>query len=219
MARNTNNNLTVGKLFKYIGFVLILLGGLALWILVNNDIISIDIFSVMSIPVSLGIASFAIGISLESDKRMKTLAEDTFLAVAGILEDRRLSLKNKRLQLEYMMKIDSYHNTLVYQLVKIDYTNTLSFGIWKCFTDLERVKGFRKYMKKGKHLEDKQGKIVKYLMLYYEELIIGRNLLKMDIDKEYKKHIKWMFEIIEKFEVYPIAKYDRVYELMLELQK
>jgi hypothetical protein len=206
------------KILKSIGIFLIFFVSTILWISTKYVIINPNYLSVISIPVSVGIALFAIALSIESDIRMKTLAEDTFLSVAGLLEDRRLSLKNKRLQLQYLID-KNYQNILLFQLIKIDYWNSLSFSIWKCYTDLQRVDKFRKYMKKGKHLEDKQVKIIKYLKLYYEELITGRNLLKMQIDNEYKNHIKKMFEIIEKFEIYPVSKYDIVYNLMIELRK
>ena len=127
---------------------------------------------------------------------------------------------NKRLQTKHLEEIDNHQELIEYQLAKIDYKNDLSFSIWKCYTDLQRIELFKEYMKKNEHLEDKQNKIIKYLKLYYEELIIGRNLLKLKISPEYKKHIKWMYSIVKEFEAFESSEFRTdTHNLMLELQR
>lgn len=184
-----------------------------------NGILEILAYSGFSI-LALGFAFLSVKLARESDKRMKTLAEDTFLAITGTLEDRRLILKNKRLQFRHLKNIDVHSESIEYQLLKIDYINDLSFSIWKCYTDLQRIELFKDYMKKNEHLEDKQNKIIEYLKYYYIELIEGINLLEMQIHPDYKKHIRWMFNIVEDFDVYPISIHKNdLNELMEKLQR
>ena len=166
---------------------------------------------------ALALTSFSIKLGRESDERMTTIAGDTFLAIAGTLEDRRLDLKNKRLQYERMLDTH-YQNTLVFKLAKIDYENILSFSIWKCLTDIRRIEDFKKYMGGGKHLSDKQSKIIKYLKLYFDELIIGRNILQMQISSEYKEQILSMFSIVAEMQLYQTHMFNNmIYESILDL--
>jgi len=169
--------------------------------------------------ISIGLAGFSLKLSEESDKKMEILSKDTFLDIAGELEDRRLALKNMRLQLEHMQELDNYINIVEYQTAKINYHNQLSYSIWKCFTDVKRVELFKDYLRSQEYLEDMQEKMLNYVHEYYKELILGRDFLNMVILLEYKDHIKWMFWIVGEFEVYPIYENNNIlYENMLNLQ-
>jgi len=116
MADN-NKKLILAKVFGYSGISLLLLSGALLVymylleVLYEIEIITITRISATSIPASLGIALFAIGISIKSDERMVAIADSVFLEVIGIFEDKRLNLMIKRKQLRDIGK-DKYKKKL-----------------------------------------------------------------------------------------------------------
>ena len=74
-----NWGLIVGKIGKYFGFILIILGFIAVchrWYILGT--ITTEDLSGGAIPISLGIALFAIGLSYESDDKMKSIATADF---------------------------------------------------------------------------------------------------------------------------------------------
>ena len=140
---------------------------------------------------------------------------------AGKFEDRRLNLQEKRTKIitifkEQMTKsqLDFANTDLKLKLANTDYHIYYSYGIWKSLTYFRQIKLYNKWISKNQ-----QGYIIKLLYLYFGELITGRALFLIKISDEYKKHIEEMFWIVAEYQVYPIPKYSKLYELMLELQK
>jgi len=202
MADN-NKKLILAKVFGYSGISLLLLSVALLVymylleVLYEIEIITMDRISAISIPASLGIALFAIGLSIKSDERMVAVADSVFLEVIGIFEDKRLNLKTKRTQLMKIGKDKYKKNTVCYEMLSIEFFDELSFSIWKCYTYLQRAKVLKNWLS-----TPYESKIIHYSTEYFAELLMGRNFRNMIITSEYKEHIKWMYDFVSSLNGY-----------------
>lgn len=122
----------------------------------------------------LCVAVISVWIACESDKRMKIIADERFLSIAGTLEDRRIELRNGG--------------------------GDLPFHIWKCYTDLERVNLFKKYM-----TPSQQDRIINYLKFEFDLLKSFKDNQRWLAGKamsEANKHIRGMYEIVESLDAF-----------------
>jgi len=121
MKLNINSNLFLGRMNKYGGFLLIILGFFAIchrWYVIGE--ITISDMSDGGIPISLGIALFAIGISYESADRMKAIANTNFLQVVNMFEDVRVFFISDWYNVETFTWKSRSHIEMATELLKED---------------------------------------------------------------------------------------------------
>jgi hypothetical protein len=79
-----------GNWFSYSGAIIIFLSfGAVMFAIFWRREFTLEIISPMAIPISLGLSFIAIGISIESDNKMTSIANVQFLHVANMVEDAR----------------------------------------------------------------------------------------------------------------------------------
>ena len=192
----------LSRLIMYIGFIVIILGVLIIVkdIGINNNNPR-DSIIYGSIPISLGLGVFALGISLSADEKMKTISDESFLALIGIFEDYRLSLKTKRTVLKHL-KDSGKENTTDYEILYTEYFDTLSYSIWKSFTYLRRAK----VLLRGVISEEYEEGLIHYTTEYFAELIIGKDFTNMLIIGDYKDHLRKIYDFVSSLKRYNTHK-------------
>ena len=190
----------VNHWIEIIGSIIIAVGIILIYLFCEEK--NLCDFGKIVITVGLGIV--AIGIGMSSDKKLKETQFIEFRRIKGQLEDLRLSLRERRIILEnYKPKkkdIDILKDKIN------EFSIKYSFSIWKCYTYIDEINSIKK------RLNDKeQISIIRLLALYYAELLYGRVILSSDkkvyvISKEYKGHLRGMYDIVTKFDVFKKIK-------------
>jgi len=198
--------------------------------------------------ITIGLGLIAIGISLisvnlgkkalflgkQSDQKMEEVEHLNFLRIKGDYEDRRLTLREKRLKIDAEIKenIRFYSSVVLNDSSKVKnkkemyYLNRnlrefeiyFSFSIWKSLTYLNQIKMIKERLNKREQMS-----IINLTTNLFMELLEGRELIhfynkRYKIDGDYPSHINQMYNIISDFKYFEKVKGTNLDEILKELR-
>lgn len=164
------------------------------WFVFNN--LTIDDYIQISIPISIGIAIYAVGLAFSATDRMHSLSNYFAQDIKGIFEDRRLFLKDLRENLEEMNRLNQTR-TVEYRLRFNEYNRQFIYSIWKGLTYLRQSTELIRWVDKKI-----QNQLINLLMNYYVEIFVGVEVFNIQISQEYKNQLTQMYEIIKEFKTF-----------------
>lgn len=180
---------------------LFLIGGMILIVLELNSTLG-----QFSIPI--GLSLLAILLALTSDEKMRAIANELYLNIVGLLEDRRLELLKKHRIVQHriltLQPIDEY---------MIDFRNTFSFDIWKGVTDIRRASKLRKWSSRLFQYE-----LMKHVMRFLQQIDSHRLFYGFPLTQDNRTHIQLMLGYISEFKAYEDPDYRQVRDTLIQLR-
>lgn len=143
------------------------------------------IFSIGLALVSLGIAFHSIVNSKESDKKMEILEKSNFDRILGLLEERRLNLREKTISLNKAVDFEIrsqgklQDKNLIMNIA--EYEIYLCFTIWLCLTNLRQIDKLKSRISKDDKLYT-----MHFVNNLFVDLVDGLQFLKMYYNPVYE---------------------------------
>ncbi|MBN1861626.1 MAG: hypothetical protein JW840_09225 [Candidatus Thermoplasmatota archaeon] len=153
-----------------------------------------------SILVSVGLAFIAGGISKKSQMMTEAIAQSTLYETIGVLEDRRLGIKERFEKIQKKIQIiPNYRNLRQLQIDSLDYHLYYSYSIWKCWTYLDRAMVFKKNF-----TDVDEDRLIHYIDCFFQDLCIGKQSFGVSLIGvgDYIGNLRNMYDIISHFNVY-----------------
>ncbi len=155
------------------------------WIVQNQINLGIGYLSLALGAISIGIAFHSLEISEQSDKKMEILEKSNFDRILGLLEERRLNLREKTISLNKAVdfEVRSHGKLQDKNLIMniAEYEIYFCFTIWLCLTNLRQIDKL-----KSRILKDDKLCTMHFVNNLFADLVDGLQFLKMYYNPVYE---------------------------------